>query len=108
MDLQLTVSKSSILKKSYLVGPVNLKLNAHLTAGGVAASGRIDQSLVLVVGIVVCHHHVQHDAWVRHLQILPLFGLELQHKQKVCQPVCAKCGGVKRCQMNTDKHPQYK
>ena len=71
------------MAESYLVGPVNLKLNAHLTTGGVAASGRVNQSLVLVVCVVVCHHHVQHDAWVRHLQILPLFGLELQHKQKL-------------------------
>ena len=65
-------------QQGHLVGSVNLKLNAHLTAGLVLASGRVNQRGILVVGVVLCHHHIQHHTWVGDLQVFPLLCLKLQ------------------------------
>eukprot|EP00951_Prasinocladus_malaysianus_P039193 scaffold436661_cov23-Prasinocladus_malaysianus.AAC.1 len=62
---------------SHLVGPVDLKLNAHLAGDLVLPLCRVDQGLVLVVGVVGGHHHVEHHARVRHLERLALGRLKL-------------------------------
>ena len=65
---------------SDLVGPVHLELNAHLAAGLVLAGGRIHQGSILIIGVVLCHHDIQHHTRVGDLQVFALLGLEL-HRQ---------------------------
>ena len=66
-----------------LVGPIHLKLNAHLVAGLVLASSRIHQGGILVIGVVLCHHDVQHYAGVGDLQIFALRSLKLHNSQQI-------------------------
>ncbi len=66
-----------------LVGPIHLKLNAHLVAGLVLASGRVHQGGVLIIGVVLCHHDVQHHAGVGDLQVFALPSLELHSSQQI-------------------------
>ena len=70
-------------KKVNLVGPIHLKLNAHLVAGLVLASGRVHQGGVLIIGVVLCHHDVQHHAGVGDLQVFALGSLELHSSRQV-------------------------
>lgn len=51
----------------HLVGAIHLKLNGHLAAGLVAVGGRIHQGGVLVIGVLLGHHHIQHDTGVGDL-----------------------------------------
>ncbi len=48
----------------HLVWAVHLKLNAHLAAGLIGVLYRVHQCLVLVVGVVLSNHHVQHHTRV--------------------------------------------
>lgn len=48
----------------HLVRTINLKLNAHLAAGLVGLLDRVNQVLVLVVCVGLCHHHVEHHTWI--------------------------------------------
>ena len=72
-----------------LVGPVDLKLDGHAGGSLVALGGSIKQRLVLVVGVVLGHHHVEHHAGVADAQVLPLAALELHHHHStpMCQPM---------------------
>lgn len=63
---------------TYLVGTIHLELDAHFTASLVLPGSRIDQRCILVIGIVFCHHHIEHHTGVGNLQVFTLCRLELQ------------------------------
>lgn len=48
----------------HLVWAIHLELNAHLCAALVGVLDRVHQRLVLVVGVVLSNHHVQHHTRV--------------------------------------------
>jgi len=70
-------------EKGNLVWPVHLELNAHLIAGLVLASGRVHQGGILIIGVVLCHHDVQHHAGVGDLQVFALPSLKLHSSQQI-------------------------
>lgn len=72
------VRQKQTLGKTYLVGAIHLKLNAHFTACLVLPGSRVDQRCILVIGVVLCHHHIEHHTGVGDLQVFTLCCLKLQ------------------------------
>ncbi len=64
--------------QAHLVGAINLELDGHARGGLVALGGAVRQRLVLLVGVVLGHHHVEHHAGVADAQVLALAALELR------------------------------
>ncbi len=63
---------------THLIWPINLKFAGHLGRRLVALGYRVYQGLVLVVGVVVRDHDVEHDTGVGDLQVFAALAGELQ------------------------------
>lgn len=92
----------------YLVGTIHLKLDAHFIACLVLPGSRINQRCILIIGVVFCHHHIQHYTGVGDLQVFTLCCLKLQCIKSLVSCMAMLLGGYCPTIASVQKalHPQ--